>query len=380
MKYILSFIAAIFILTSLTVPVSAQTKVQIPRQEYEKAKVLKIEKQSTKTVEGVKNVYQKLRVIILDGVDKGKTITIESGKDSTLSPTQVVSENQSIVITKITQPGQKPIFQVYDAYRMNEILYLSIFFILVVIVIAGWKGLGSIAGLLVSLAIIFMYIVPQILAGSDPLSISIYGSLAILLLTTYLAHGVSKQTTVALFSTFIALMLTAWLSSLFVNLAHLSGFTEETSSLQFGATSGISVKGLLLGGIIIGTLGALNDVTTTQAASVFELAATDAKLTFKELFNKSFSIGREHVVSMVNTLVLAYAGSALALFLFIILNPLKLPIWVMINSEEISDEIVRTLAGSMGLVLVVPIVTLFAVIVCNPEVKRASRQILHSLK
>lgn len=380
MKYILSFIAAIFILTSLTVPVSAQTKVQIPRQEYEKAKVLKIEKQSTKTVEGVKNVYQKLRVIILDGVDKGKTITIESGKDSTLSPTQVVSENQSIVITKITQPGQKPIFQVYDAYRMNEILYLSIFFILVVIVIAGWKGLGSIAGLLVSLAIIFMYIVPQILAGSDPLSISIYGSLAILLLTTYLAHGVSKQTTVALFSTFIALMLTAWLSSLFVNLAHLSGFTEETSSLQFGATSGISVKGLLLGGIIIGTLGALNDVTTTQAASVFELAATDAKLTFKELFNKSFSIGREHVVSMVNTLVLAYAGSALALFLFIILNPLKLPIWVMINSEEISDEIVRTLAGSMGLVLVVPIVTLFAVIVCNPEVKRASKQILHSLK
>ena len=206
------------------------------------------------------------------------------------------------------------------------------------------------------------------------------GPLALLRLTTSLAHGVYKQTTVALISTFLALMLTAILSSFFVKLTHHSGYTEETASLQLGATSKINIQGLLLGGIIIGTLGALNDITTTQAAAVFELAKTDRALKFGELFKKSFSIGREHVVSMVNTLVLAYAGSALSLFLFIILNPLKLPLWFMLNTENISDEVFRTISGSIGWVLVVPVVTLLAVLVCNKEVKRASKEIFHSLK
>jgi uncharacterized membrane protein len=380
MKYILSiFLAVIFLIFSGS-PVIAQKSPTPQKQEFYKAKVIKVIDEKVKTVDSVKNVYQKIQVQLLDGPDKGKSVIIESGLNSTLSPSQIVTNNETVVLTKIAAPGQKAMYQVYDIYRINEILYLFLGFVLVVILIAGWKGLGSIVGLAISMSIIFFFVVPQILGGADPLLTSIYGSLAILLLTTYLAHGVSKQTSVALLSTFIVLMLTAWLSSLFVNLTHLSGFTEETSSLQFGSTSNISVKGLLLGGIIIGTLGALNDITTTQAAAVFELAATDIKLTFRHLFAKSFSIGREHVVSMVNTLVLAYAGSALALFLFIILNPLKLPVWVMINSEDISDEIVRTLAGSMGLVLVIPIVTLLAVLVCNQEVKRAARQIFHSLK
>lgn len=361
-------------------PAHAQQNTAPPKQTFVKAKVIKVEDENVKLVEGVKNVYQKIKVEISDGADKGKTVEIESGKNTTLSPSQIVKEGQTVVLTKIAPPGQKSQYQVYDSYRINEIIYIFLAFLFVVIAVAGWKGLGSVIGLAISLSVIFLYIIPSILHGADPLLISIYGSIAILLLTTYLAHGVSKQTTVALIATFISLMLTAWLSSLFVNVTHLSGFTEETSSLQFGATSNISVKGLLLGGIIIGTLGALNDITTTQAAAVFELSATDTKLKFRELFRKSFSIGREHVVSMVNTLVLAYAGSALALFLFIILNPLKLPLWVMINSEDISDEIVRTLSGSIGLILVVPIVTLFAVFVCNDEVKRAAKQIFHSLK
>ncbi|HSW48269.1 MAG TPA: YibE/F family protein, partial [Candidatus Saccharimonadales bacterium] len=334
MKYFISLILILVFSLFLAPQVLAQQSPAPQRQEFYKAKVIQVEKQDTKLVEGVRNIYQKIKVQILEGPDNGKTVEIESGLNTTLSPSQVVTSNEMIVLTKIAPTGQKAQYQVYDIYRINEIIYIGLAFVLIVIFIAGWKGLGSIVGLIISLSIIFLYVVPQILNGADPLLVSIYGSLAILFLTTYLAHGVSKQTTVALFSTFIVLMLTAWLSSFFVNMTHLSGFTEETSSLQFGPTSNISVKGLLLGGIIIGTLGALNDITTTQAAAVFELAATDIKLTFKQLFKKSFSIGREHVVSMVNTLVLAYAGSALALFLFIILNPLKLPIWVMINSED----------------------------------------------
>ncbi len=380
MKLIISLLLVILFSIGFVSPALAQSKQSLPQQEFAKAKVLKIDSQGTKETNGAKNRYQKISVQVLEGKDKGKIIKIESGLQTTLTPQQTVSEGQTIVVTQVQDQNKKFSYQVYDTYRINSLLYLFLVFFVVVVAIAGWKGLGSLVGLAISLSIIFFYIVPQILHGADPLLTSIYGSLAILLLTTYLAHGVSKQTTIALFSTFISLMLTAFLSYLFVNFAHLSGFNEESSTLQFGQTSMINLKGLLLGGVIIGTLGALNDITTTQAAAVFELAKTDATLTFKKLFSKGFSIGREHVVSMVNTLVLAYAGSSLALFLFIILNPQKLPFWVMVNSEDISDEIVRTLAGSMGLVLVVPIVTLLAVIACNAEVKRASKQILKSLK
>ena len=380
MKAFVYFFLFLFLALVFNTHAFAQSQPPILKQVYVKAHVLKIDSESLKMVDNVKNIYQKIEVEILEGFDKGKTVTIESGKDTTLSPSQVVKVNQEIILTKIKLPNQKLGYQVYDAYRINEMVYIFIAFLVIVIALAGWKGLGSVAGLAISLAIIFMYVVPQILAGADPLFVSIYGSLAILLLTTYLAHGVSKQTTVALIATFLSLMLTAILSSFFVKLTHLSGYTEETASLQFGATSKINIQGLLLGGIIIGTLGALNDITTTQAAAVFELAKTDRALKFGQLFKKSFSIGREHVVSMVNTLVLAYAGSALSLFLFIILNPLKLPLWVMINSEDISDEVVRTISGSIGLVLVVPVVTLMAVIVCNKEFKRASKEIFHSLK
>jgi uncharacterized membrane protein len=229
------------------------------------------------------------------------------------------------------------------------------------VLIAQVKGIGSLLGLGISFSVIIFYILPQILSGADPVQVSIYGSLAILLATTYLAHGISKQTTVALFSTFLSLMATVLIASWCIDLAHLSGMSEEVATtLQSGPASNINAKGLLLGGIIIGTLGALNDITTTQAAAIFELLKTNTELTLKDLVIKGFLIGREHIVSMVNTLVLAYAGSSLALLLFLNLNPAKLPFWVMINTEDIGDEIIRTIAGSFGLILVVPIVTIVA--------------------
>jgi uncharacterized membrane protein len=220
---------------------------------------------------------------------------------------------------------------------------------------------GSIVGLAVSLSVIMFFIVPQILAGQDPLFISIVGSLFIMTVTIYLAHGFSRKTHIALASTFLSLSLTGFLAYFFVDISHLTGLgNDDASSLRFGQTENINFQGLLLGGIIIGALGVLDDITTSLSAVIEELKIANPSYTFRRLVKSGFRIGSEHISSLVNTLVLAYAGAGLPLFLFLILNPLGHPLWVILNSEIIVEEIIRTLAGSIGLVLAVPITTLMA--------------------
>ena len=229
--------------------------------------------------------------------------------------------------------------------------------------------MGSIIGMLVSLLVILKFIVPQILSGNDPLFISIIGSIIIMFLTLYLAHGFSKKTHVALIATILSLTITGFLAVFFVNLSHLSGLgNEDTYLLQFGGLN-INLQGILLGGIIIGVLGILDDSTTAQSATIFELFDANNKLTFAHLLKRGMVIGKEHIASLVNTLVLAYAGTALGIFILLEVNPAHQPMWVILNSEVIVEEVVRTLAGSIGLVLAVPITTLIAVFFCKYKLK-----------
>lgn len=233
-------------------------------------------------------------------------------------------------------------------------------FSILVIITARWKGFGALIGMAISLFIILRFIVPQILKGGDPLIVSIAGSLIIMLSTMYISHGFSKKTTIAVFSTFITLIITGILSVLFVKLSHLTGLgSEDTYLLQFNPIN-INLQGILLGGMIIGALGVLDDITTTQTAEVFELAKTDRKLSFRALLQKGLSIGKDHIASLVNTLVLAYAGVSLGLFILFVLNPVNQPYWVILNSEIIIEEVIRTISGSSGLVLAVPFTTIIA--------------------
>jgi uncharacterized membrane protein len=213
----------------------------------------------------------------------------------------------------------------------------------------------------ISLLVIAKFIVPQILAGNDPLIISIIGCLFIMVVTIYLAHGFSRQTTVALAATFVTLVITGSISIILVKLMHLSGLgSEDAYSLKLGPTALINFKGLLLGGILIGALGVLDDVTTGLTASLFELNRANTKLSFTELIRAGLRVGREHVSSLVNTLVLAYAGASLPIFIILITNPNNYPLWSTLNSEMVIEEIVRTLSGSIGLITAVPLTTLFA--------------------
>lgn len=342
----------------------AQTPTQTA-DRYFKAQVVEIEKEEEKLVAGYKNFSQTIKVRILEGEEQGKELTLETGGIAGVTLSQKLAQGDTIVLLKSQVANQAPTYTIFDRYRLDYIFYVLIGFFLLVIGIAGKKGIGAILGMGISLGVIMLFIVPQILEGRDPLLISIIGAVVIMIITIYLSHGFSKQTSVAIGGTAISLSITGIFAVYFVNILHITGLSEEANAmLAFGPTQ-INLQGLLLGGMIIGALGVLDDITTTQSATVFELKRTDRKLTFLELTNKGYTVGREHVASLVNTLVLAYAGVSLSLFILFVINPAHQPYWVILNSEIIIEEVGRTLAGSIGLILAVPITTFLAAYVVS---------------
>lgn len=343
-------------------------QLQAPHQEFFKALVVEIIDQEQKEIAGYKSYYQTLRVQMEDGTKKGKFTIIQNGTQAQITKDQLAKKGQEIIVAKTTYSNSKTLYSIYDFYRLNILILSIILFFVVVIIIAGLKGAGSILGMLVSLGTIIGFIIPSILKGKDPLTITLIGSVFILVISIYLAHGISKKTTIALFSTLTSLFLTAAFAIIAMNLNNITGLgNEDAFSLQLGSTSFINIKGLFLSGIIIGTLGALNDITTTQSSTIFELKIANPKYKFLDLFEKGFNVGKEHIASLVNTLILAYAGSSFAIFIFLVLNPAKIPYWVIFNNEIIADEIVKVIAGSIGLLLCVPIVTLIAAYVFSKK-------------
>lgn len=331
---------------------------QLPEQ-YFKAIVTQVKKETIAAEQGKQGFTQQLVVQAIDGPLKGKSFFVTNSGLVSTADSQRLEIGQALVLRQSTTNG-KTTTAILDTYRLDTMLYLFIGFLLLVILIAGRRGVGAILGMGVSLAIILLFIVPQILQGADPLLISIVGSLAIMIITIYLAHGINRQTTVALTSTAVSLLLTGVIAVTFVNLVGLSGTaSEEASFLQFGSLI-INFKGLLLGGIIIGALGVLDDITTAQTAAVYEIARANTSLQPLDLIQRGYKIGKEHIASLVNTLVLAYAGASLSLFLLFVLNPADQPYWVILNNQVVLEEIVRTLSGSIGLILAVPITTVLA--------------------
>lgn len=360
----------------LVITFSIQVKptfAQTPQHQEQilKAKVIDIIEEGQKQLGDQPYLYQVVKLQLFD--ETNSEITITHGETSTITEKQKVEVGQIVVVMAFTPPESKVFYQIIDTYRLPTLGIYTVLFIILVLSVGRMKGLGSLVGLAISLLIIIQYIIPQIMSGTDPVMVSVIGSLAILTVTLYLAHGFSIQTTTALVSTYITLGCAVLISSLFVNGAQLSGLGGEDSyALKFGQTSNLNFSGLLLGGIIIGALGILDDVTTTQSATVFELFKTDPRLSFSKLFSRAMNVGREHIASLVNTLALAYTGASLPIFLLLLINPTNYPLWFLLNSEFLAEEIARTLSGSIALILAIPISTLLATMVCKKYIKPSS--------
>ncbi len=332
-----------------------------PAETFVRATVTKIVAQGTQSIGSTKSYTQRLQAELLEGKQKGKFVSLDYSIDSRYVDSQKLQIGDSVIIDSRQNPDKSMLYSIYEPYRLPLLWWILGAFIVLVMLIAGRKGLGALVGLLISIGIISFYIVPSIIKGADPLTVSCIGACGILFFTTYIAHGVSVKTTVALIGTGIALVCTVLLSVWVVTLLHLFGLgNEDIQALVVGTNNTINPQGLLLGGILIGTLGALNDVTTTQSITMFTLVSENPKQSLGTLFQKGMAIGKEHIASIINTLVLAYAGTSLAIFIFFSLNPAHLPFWILLNNETTIEEVARTIVGSSGLMLAVPITTLLA--------------------
>lgn len=248
-----------------------------------------------------------------------------------------------------------------DRDRRSSLLWLSALFVVVVVALGRLRGVLALLSMAATVIVLVGFVAPSVLDGNDPLLVAVVAASAIAIVSLYLTHGVSPTTTVALGGTLLALGLTLALSWVFFEVADFTGLaTEEALTLPFIA-EGLDLSSLLLGGAVIGALGALDDVTVTQAATVAELRYRSPDLSTAELTASGIRVGREHIASTVNTLLLAYAGASMPLLLLFAASDQSLGI--VANSEIIAVEIVRTLCGSVGLVAAVPITTALAAVV-----------------
>ncbi|HUS59802.1 MAG TPA: YibE/F family protein [Nevskiaceae bacterium] len=344
---------AIFLFLFLLLPKSI-----LAQEEILEGRVVNILKEDVVTQAGQQNLYQQLKVEITRGSLKDNKITVEVGDIPIVGQQKYKTGDQVLVSYSHDLEGNE-IFFLTEFVRRQWLGWLFLIFVLLAILIGRWRGLSSLVSLGFSFLIIFKFILPQIYAGQDPVLTAVLGSLLIIPLTFYLSHGLNKKTTVAVLSTLIALVITGFLAKFFVQVARLTGYaSEEAAFLQYARQGAVDIKGLLLAGIIIGTLGILDDITVAQAAIVQQLKQANKKMKPKELFSQAMRVGQDHIASMINTLILVYTGAALPLLLLFIDNPL--PFSQVINYEIIAEEIIRTLVGSIGLITAVPITTFLA--------------------
>jgi uncharacterized membrane protein len=254
---------------------------------------------------------------------------------------------------------------VVDFQRSGSLWWLAGLFAAAVLVLGRWRGLAALAALALSFVVLLVFVLPAILDGHSPLAVAVTGACLIMFVVLYLTHGPSARTSTAVLGTLVSLALIGALGYAFSAAARLTGLDDQTSALIGSLGTSVDARGLLLAGVVIGALGVLDDVTVTQTSAVWELRRADPSMAPRALFTAAMRIGRDHVSSAVNTLVLAYAGASLPLLLLFTLSGRSLG--EVVTTQDVATEVVRTLVGSIGLVASVPITTALAAVVASRE-------------
>ncbi|MGW4212298.1 YibE/F family protein [Lentzea sp. NPDC004789] len=298
-------------------------------------------------------------VRMTSGDANGQSITIPTAHGPGAPHFQIGDE--VVLSYSGSQPQAAESYQIVDFQRGWSLVVLALLFTAAVLLLGRWQGLAALGALLLSFAVLVLFVMPSILAGESPLLVAVVGAGLIMFGVLYLTHGVSARTSTAVLGTLVSLALIGVLGALFSVVSKLTGLDEDTINLVTVLGTDIDTRGLLLAGTLIGALGVLDDVTVTQTSAVWELRRANEKLTWRELFAAGSRIGRDHMSSVVNTLVMAYAGAALPLLLAISLAGRSLG--EILTAQQIAQEIVRTLVGSIGLVAAVPVTTALAALV-----------------
>jgi uncharacterized membrane protein len=337
----------------------------IPPGESEalRADVLAVVEEGTIDQGGFEQPYQRLRLRISDGSLVGQEVEVEHGLLGFTNQERIYEAGDRVLVEHTRTLEGEDVLYVTDYVRTRPLLWLTLIFIAGTLLLSGWQGLRSLIGLGISLAVIVGFVVPQILTGRNPVAVAILGSMVMMGLSLYIVYGWNRKTHVAVTGLGLSLVLTGVLAVAFVGWTRLSGYgAEEAGFLQVAGVQ-LDLQGLLLAGIIIGSLGALDDIAVGQSSSISELSKANPSLKWRALFRHGMSIGRDHIAAMVNTLVLAYVGVALPLLL--LFSVYSEPLGTTLNREIIAEEIVRTLVGSLGLLAGVPLTSLIAALVAQ---------------
>ena len=315
----------------------------------------------------VRNVLEETRQSSPRGIELRQRLELDvGGQPITVDHVQGLQDarlldleaGDRVLVNRSSVQGEDT-YSIVDYDRESSLWVFTVAFALLVVAVARWQGVWSLAGMAASLVVILRFIIPGIVAGHDPVIISILGAMVIMASSLFLSHGINRKTGTALVGTTLSLALTAGLAILAVDVARLSGLADEQSAvLNILTSGGINPEGLLLAGIIIGALGVLDDVTVAQASAVQELKAANPLLQGRDLFRRAMNVGRDHIASTVNTLFLAYAGAALPLLILLSLQ--TEPTRILVSREFLATEVFRTIVGSIGIVASVPVTTALA--------------------
>ena len=316
---------------------------------------------------GIRCVRSQVR--LLEGPDRDDVIELQEQPE--VGAGLRLELGDTVVLGYFPGAGEGFEYSFADRQRLGPLLVLAGMFAVAVVGLGRWQGLRALLGLAASLLVLTTFVLPAILGGANPLAVALVGSAAIAVAALYLAHGVNAWTTTALIGTLASLTLVGVLAAVFVGAAEFSGLAEEEASFLQITAGQIDLRGLLLGGIVIGALGVLDDVTVTQVSAVWELQAANPGYGRWDLYRSALRIGRDHIASTVNTLVLAYAGASLPLFL--LFTQADQGLVDVLNGESVAVEVVRALTGSIGLVASVPLTTALAVAVVTADREASPR-------
>ncbi len=322
-----------------------------------KAKVEKVVSEEKVLIPGTdtETVVQVLEARIMEGERSSEIISLQND----YIPLKI---GDTFFLNFLITIDGREIFSVRDVDRRPTLIIFSLLFAFTILIFGGWQGLRALLGLFGTFLVIIYILLPLLLNGYPPVLTSTLIATVVLFLAIYFTHGFNRESTVAFTGTILAVSITSVLAFLSVKIGRLSGFaSDEAIYLNFSTFGQLDLSGLLLAGIIIGVLGVLDDIAITQSAVVSELYGTNPNLSKKEVYNKALRVGREHAGALVNTLALAYTGAALPLLMLFSIS--ESSIGMIVNQEVFALEILRTIVGSIGLVLTIPITTLIAVFV-----------------
>lgn len=318
-------------------------------------------------------VYWKARVAAVQPAQNTRTVELQSGPRSGSTVTASINPimnsldmsspdyapGSTVFISHNQDPGGESYFAIVDYYRIPAAVWIVLFVVALAVVFAGWRGFGALAGLAFSVFVISQFLIPNVVAGNAPYLTTAIAIMVISVPGIYVAHGINRRTSLALISCYVTLIIAVAFSAAAVAATRLTGIADEETWLLSQLRPQLDIQGLMLCGLLISLVGILDDVTVAQTVAVHELHTANPKLTIRQLYAAGLRIGREHIASLVNTLVLVYVGASF-LFIAYLSVAFPYPLLMIVNSEFVMEELVRALAGSAAVIVAVPITTIIA--------------------